>query len=310
MKALALVLLLCAPARGWWWSTLIDPLKQARAHFEAGLYRQVVIELNPAAVQKLRGEDLRRGYLLLGESHERLGSPDKALGVYQVAVKLFPRNLELLTRQASLLHAAGLNEQAEPLYAKVLSIHPNNTLANLGLAEIDHALGFLDRSAERYEKALQEDLAEKPYIWRDYAEVLYEQRDYVTAQAAIDKALSLAPDEDSSIVLAFIQRAQGQRPKALETLAALAPKAELDRLRALWLMEENRHAEALPLVEGLLKAGADDPLARYLSARLHLKAGRREAALKDLEAASAGGKTARFTAEVAEAMLKRLRDQP
>lgn len=310
MKALALAFLLCAPSQAWWWTTRNDPLQEARQHFNTSLYRQVVIDLSPAALQKLRGETLRKGYLLLGQSHERLGAPDKALGIYQVAVKLFPQDLELMTQQASLLHIAGLNEQAEPLYAKVLSIHPNNTLANLGLAEIDHALGFLARSAERYEKALQEDLAEKPYIWRDYGEVLYEQRDYVTAEAAIRKALALSPDSDSSIDLALIQHAQGLGAKALETLAALPHRAELDRLRALWLIEEGRHAEAEPLLTDLLKADPEDTLAHYISARLHLKAGRREAALKDLEAASAGGKTARFTAEVAAAMLKDLRSPP
>src|SRR5581483_1961137 len=103
-------------------------------------------------VSQLPVSDQRQGYLMLGTSFQRTGQLDKALGVYQVGVKLFPRDLRLLTELGSLLHAAGLEEQAEPLFKKVISIHPNNAAAQLGLAEINHALGFLDVSAEHYEK--------------------------------------------------------------------------------------------------------------------------------------------------------------
>jgi tetratricopeptide (TPR) repeat protein len=305
MKTLMLgLLLLSSPARAWWWSRAGDPLAQPRQLFEAGLYREVVSALEPAAMQKLRGRNLRQAYLYLGESHERLGLPDKALGVYQVAVKLYRKDLELLTKTARLLHAAGLDEQALPFYDQVLAIDPNNTLANLGLAEIDHALGFLDRSAERYEKALQEDLAGQAYIWRAYAEVLHELRDYVTAEAAVRQAITLSPDVDSLIDLALIQRAQGRGTEAIKTLSGLKPTPPLKRMLALWLMEEGQYDSAAPLAASLLQEDSKDPLARYISARLHLKAGRRQAAAKDLEEATAGLKTAPFVARISAEMLK------
>lgn len=307
MKALALALFLGATSSQAWWRNAADPLGQTNRLFEAGRYAEVVAALEPSAMQKLRGKDLRRAYLFLGESQERLGLPDKALGIYQVAVKLFPEDAELLTRAAQLLHASGLDEQGQLLYDQVLALQPENTLANLGLAEIDHSLGFLDRSAQRYEKALQGDLAGKAGLWRAYAEVLHQQRDYVTAEAAARKAISLAPEPESIVDLALILRSQGRHNEAVEALSGLVkskPEPALRRMLALWLIEENRHDLAAPLTSILLQQEPNEPLNLYLSARIHLKAGRKQAATKDLAAAAAGFKKAPFVAMISAEMIK------
>ena len=47
---------------------------------------------------KLRGESLRRGYVLLAGSYEKTGRPEKALSFYQVGARLFPRDPQLLSR--------------------------------------------------------------------------------------------------------------------------------------------------------------------------------------------------------------------
>lgn len=306
MKVLAFLLILCGSSQALW-RRAGDPLGPARGLFEAGRYAEVVSSLELSAMQKLRGRNLRQAYLYLGESQERLGFPDKALGVYQVAVKLFPEDAELLTQTARLLHASGLDEQAQPLYDQVLALQPENTLANLGLAEIDHSLGFLDRSAQRYEKALQGDLAAKAGLWRAYAEVLHQQKDYVTAEEAARKAISLAREPESIVDLAFILRSQGRHREAVETLSELIgskPQTPLRRLLTLWLIEEGRLEPAAALCAELLRQEPDEPLNRYLSARLHLKAGRRGQAAKDLELAAAGFKKAPFVAKVSAEMIK------
>ena len=259
-------------------------------------------------MQKFRGRDLRRAMILLGESHERVGRPEEALGIYQLGVKLFPADTMLLTYLAQLQHAAGLEEQAQPLYEKILKMHPDNALAHQGLAEIDHSLGFLDRSAEHYRKALQY-LGSRSKLWRDYAEVLLEKRDFTTAEAAIREALTLSADADSFIDLALIRRAQGAGDDALAILKGIDgadKRVDLRLLLALWQLEAQRYDEARLLVEGLLKEDAHLPLARHIRARLELKAGRKEAAIKDLEA-SATSKDAPFVAKVSSKLLEALR---
>lgn len=292
----ALLLLLALPLSAGFFNAGEGALIQAREAFDAGRYDKVISELSPANVQRMRGFYQKQAYAVLGEAYERLEHPEKALSVYQLAVSLYPKDIELTTRLARLLHASGLDAQAQPLYEKVLAVQPSNTWANLGLAEIDRALGFIDRAAVRYELALEGELSGSPAVWRDYAEVLLRQRDYVTAEAAARKSLELDADVESRVVLAFILRAAGKLPEALAELEATPH----DRLRALWLLEAGRHEEAAKLASG------SDPLERYVRARAALKAGRKEDAKRELEALARSGRLAPFSAEVAAKALKSL----
>jgi tetratricopeptide (TPR) repeat protein len=206
----------------------------------------------------------------------------------------------------------GLEEQAEPIFLKILQIHPNNETAHLGLAEIDRALGFLDRSAQHYEKAL-ETMGKHAWAWRDYAETLLEQRDYKTAELAIRQALQISTNTDSLVVLAIIQRGGGKLKEALETLAGvLAQKPErLDLLlmRGLWLVEDGRLEAALGDAEAVLKNSPVDPLALWLRARVLIQTGQRNQARKDLEAASQLSRQAPFVAKASETFLSLLKQE-
>ncbi len=311
MKLLLPLWLAAAPA---WaiWGPLVDPLSEPKRLYEAGNYPQVIARLGPDSLQRLRSRDLRRAYFYLGSSYERTSQADRAVGVYELGVKLYPKDINLLTRLAGLLHRMGLEEQAQPLFQRVLTIHPNNAQAHLGLAEIDRSLGFLERSAEHYERVL-EAWPENAGIWRDYAEVLLEQRETKTAELAIRKALALSPEAESAVDLALILRAAGRLEEALEILNSLnslegTGGPELSLARALWLLEAGRLEEAKALAERVLKADPADPLGRWLRARLLLKAGRASEALKDLEAA-ASSREAPFVARVSAAMMKRLKEQ-
>lgn len=285
-------------------------LKAEREAFEAGRHADVVALLTPERVQRLKRRDLREAYAYLAGSYERLGELDKALGVYQIAVRLFPRDLPLLTQLGFLLHRTGLEEQARPLFDRVLAIHPNNAAANLGLAEIDAKLGFLARSADHYEKALDE--IERPDVWRGYAEVLLAARDTKTAELAGERSLKLARDPETLLVLAKTRRADGRLPAAFETLdEALAtngwPRADEAKLqKAVWLLEAARFDEAAALAEAALARDQADPLARWVRARVSLKRDRYNQAVRDLEAAASEKKRAPFVASAAEALLKTL----
>lgn len=284
-----------------------------REAYKAGRYAEVVSALTPERLQRLRRADQRDAYLFLAESHEHLGDPDKALGVYQVAAKLYPRDLTILTQLGNLLHRAGLEEQARPLFERVLEIHPNNAAAHLGLAEIDGHLGFLSRSADHYETALEAEEAPRASTWRDYAEVLLARRDVKTAELAAQRSLKLSREPETLAVLAQTRRADGRLADALATLDealafkdwARAPEAAL--MKAVWLLEAARYDEALSLAEAALKNDEDDPLARWVRARVELKRDRFNAAVKDLEAAADAGKRAPFVARAASALLQGLK---
>jgi len=283
---------------GWgWWSRGGEAVKALQAQYDAGRYEAVIRDIEAGVLQRLSGASLRRGYTLLGASYEKAGHLDKAMSAYQVGVQLFPRDEELLTRLARLMHDSGLDEQAQPLYERALRGNPDSAYAHLGLAQIDRSLGFLDRSAEHFEKAL-EDLPQAAY-WLEYAEVLADARDYATAELAARRSLTIEPSDAARLELALILRAMGRIDEALAQIEPLA-KAGLEgalRALALWRMEAGRDGEALAAAADLLRRDAQDTVGLYVRARIHLRAGRRTQAVEDLRQAALGRKEAPFAAE-------------
>jgi tetratricopeptide (TPR) repeat protein len=282
----------------------------ARRDFEAGRYAEVVRALGEgAALQKLRKSAQSHGYFYLGLAYERLGKRDRALGVFQLGVKLHPRDINLLSELGRLLHALELEEQAEPVFRRVLSIHPNNAAAHLGLAEIDHALGFIDRSLEHYDRAL-ETMGEEGSVWRSYAEVLLSARDYKTAELAAARALALRDDPRAAYALASAQRLQDRLPEALLTLTAAVSRfpdrLDLALARAAWLLEAGDYDAALAAAEPLVASAQPPPLAYWIRARVRLKKDQYRAAVHDLRAAVGMERTAPFVAAASRELLKQL----
>ena len=181
---------------------------------------EVLAALTPDFLQTLRGTDLRQAYILMGDNLSMLGRVDEALGVYQLGVKIFPKNVDLLTRQGDMLHRTGLDEQSRGFYQRALIYEPNHWGAHLGLAEIDRSFGFLDRSATHYEAALEAEVVDgRADVWRAYSETLLAQRDWATADLAIARAILLEPkNPEGHILTAFARRAQGDMTSALKAL--------------------------------------------------------------------------------------------
>jgi len=300
---LGALLAAAVPARAQWNSGL-ETIKLLQKQFNQGRYNEVIAQLDSASLLKLRDENLRVGYVLLGASYEKTGQLDQSLSFYQVGVRLFPRDKDLLARLAALLHQAGLEEQAQPLFEKLVLIDPHNAQGHLGLAQIDRALGFLDRSSVHYEKTL-ETWPERGDIWQEYGEELGEARDYRTAELALRRALALAPEKTDIILdLALVLRAMGRTDEALTELAepVRSGRPGALRARALWLLEEGRGEESKAAVEALSSVAPKDPVALYVRARLELKAGRLAQAQGFLRQAAAASPEASFTARVCAAL--------
>jgi tetratricopeptide (TPR) repeat protein len=291
--ALAAALLLFAgPARAWrmWGEASDGKIRPVQALADAHKTAEVIAALTPDFLQTLRGTDLRQAYVLRGDNLDLLGRVDEALGVYQLGVKLFPQNVDLLTRQGDLLHRTGLDEQARVFYLKALVYEPKHFGAQLGLAEIDRRFGFLDRSASHYESAL-ETLDGRADVWRSYAETLLAQRDWATAELAIERAIALDPkNPEGRVLTAFARRAQGDMTGALAALDdALAQGAGVGarRAKALWLIEADRPGEALAEADLVLKESPGDAAALWARARAQLARGLPAKAVLELSALTA-----------------------
>ena len=148
------IILISSPARAWrlWGEPSDRKILPVQVLSDTNKPVEVLAALTPDFMQSLRGTDLRQAYVLRGDSLMRLGRSDEALSVYQLGVKLFPKNVDLLTRQGGLLHHAGLDEQARPFFLKALAYEPRHFGAHLGLAEIFRQAGLLERSASHLKR--------------------------------------------------------------------------------------------------------------------------------------------------------------
>ncbi|MCM2304113.1 MAG: tetratricopeptide repeat protein [Elusimicrobia bacterium] len=311
MSRLALplaLLLLAAPARAWrlWGEPSDKKIRPVQALSDARKPAEVVAALTPEFMQTLRGTDLRQAYVLKGDNLDLLGRVDEALGVYQLGVSLFPKNVDLLTRQGDLLHRTGLDEQARVFYLRALVYEPRHFGAHLGLAEIDRRLGFLDRSASHYETAL-ETLDGRADVWRSYAETLLAQRDWTTGDLAIARAIALEPENPEGLVLtAFTRRAQGDMAGALAALDEALTRGGgvgVLRAKALWLVEAGLPEQALAQAALVLKESPDDGAALWARARALLALGRGAEAQRELAPLAAPAR-----ADLAARAARALRD--
>jgi len=312
MNAVWLTLLLALPAAAER-AARPDPLASLQALLDAKRYDEVTLSLKGPALQKLSSRDLRRAYDVLGQGFEGLNQFDRALEVYQVGAAIFPKDINILTRLANLLHREGLDESAKPYFERILSIHANNASAHLGLAEAQAQLGFLDRAIGHYEAVLKEWKVQ-PWIWRDFAETLARKREYARAVTAIQEALRLEPDNiDSLLDLAVFRHDEGRRTEALATLARAAeaaPKRRDLRLQeALWRLEAGELDRSHEIAERVLKEAPDEPLALWVRASVSLRQGRLPQAAQDLGRAAAA-KDSPFIAKTASAMLRALQPRP
>lgn len=286
-----------------------ETVSRVKILYDSGKFADVVSALPSDSLAKLRGRNLRRASLYLAKSHEHLRQMEKALSVYQLGHRLFPDDVEILTGLAEFYRALRLEEEAQPLYDRILELEPANTKAHLGLAAIDRSLGFLDRSAKHYEYALEISSSDAT-VWRQYAEVLHEQRDDKTAELAVLRSLELnGQNTDSHLALAHIQLGLGRPDEAVATLEKVLSVAgrgkDLLSAYSLWLLEAGRAEAARKAAEEILTRYPDEVLPLWILARLDLQAGRREPAARRLKQAFEKGRGT-FIAEASLVLLKEL----
>ncbi len=300
-----------AKAQASWWRSApqLDPSQAAEAAYKKGLYPRVIELLSSESLPQVPPRHQERAYEELAESCVRMGRLSQALGTYQLAVKLFPRDVRLLADFGDLLHQEGLDEQAKPFFDAALKIKPNDAKANIGMAQISAALGFLRRSRIYYAKAIKTK-RDDPDLWAQDGEILWRLKNYPEAERAVRRSLALSSSTQTEILLAFIERSQGRLTQALDDLERAQgrhpERQDIALARALWMTEAGQWEKALRLDGAILSKSPDNPLALWIKASILLHAGKRPAAKAALKTAAKAQEQTPFVAAVAAKMLQSL----
>ena len=244
-------------------------------------------------------------YGYIGSCYENLGSLDKAIGLYKLALGLYPDNSLFSYRLALIYNQAGFPENAVPLFLKILGNSPDDAGANLGLARAYYTLGFLAKAGNNYSRVAVLQGFSDAGVLEEYAFCMLKKRDWEQALLIAGKGESAAPGRKVwPLIEARVRAGQGAYPAAVAALDE-AVKREPSRLlrleRALYLLLGGSAQKAAEAADAELAAAPGDPLASMVKGMALYSSGRKQEAAPYFSAARSGGP---FTAELAGSFLK------
>ena len=311
MRALLLAVLLlpAAPAAAWLFggsgeaksAATLDEMRRSYASGDCSR----VISISDIFLSEKPSAGLREeAYGYMGRCYEREGLADKAIGLYKLALGLYPDDGLFAFRLASIYNASGFHENAVPLFLKVLAARPDDVEAGLGLARAYAALGFYDRAKTYYSRAVVlQDFSDSDVL-KEYAACMLKKRDWPEALFIAGKGAERLPASSYwKLVEARAAAGKGDYYKAVaasEAAIRLEPSRALRLERALYLLLAGLPRRAIEAADAELAADPADPLASEIKGMALRLLGRAAEAEPYFRAALKGGP---FTAGIAGAFL-------
>ncbi len=254
--------------------------------------------------EKPPAEMREEAYGYTGRCYEASGSTDKAIGVYKLAIGLYPENSLFAYRLALIYNQSGFPETAVPLFIKVLAVYPDDIGANLGLARAYAALGFLAKAGDYYSRAvILQDFKDGPVL-KEYAFCMLRKRDWNEALFAAGKGAQVSPALAAwPLVEARVRAGRGDYHTALASMEAairLEPSRHLRLERALYQLLGGLPRRAAESADAELLLDKADPLASLVKGMALYKLGDKAGAAEYFTLAKAGEP---FTAGIAAAFL-------
>lgn len=271
-----------------------------------------VLDLGASFFAEKPSSPLREeAYGYVGRCYEASGSVDKAIGLYKLALGLYPDNAMFAYRLALIYNQTGFPANAVPLFSAVLKVSPGDAGANLGLARAYAALGFLTRAGDYYSRAvILQDFRDAGALG-EYARCMLKKRDWDEALFIAGKGEQAAPGlPDWPDVEAAVRAGEGDYYRAVQAMdEALrrSPSREFRLRRALYLLLGGLPHRAMDAADAELAAAPRDPLASVIKAMGLYSLGRAPEAAPYFEAAREGGP---FTSALAAAFLKARAPKP
>ena len=205
------------------------------------------------------------GVLSLAQVLRRQGKNPEALARYNEFLSHYPRHYQAQRERTQLLAAQGKTKEAIAEYERLLESFPKRFEDYTQLARLHLSLGQADAAAPYLEQA-----ALKSNANAELAELKGEMRSQKgksgEAVKAFQEALALNPSNDALQLRLASEELKAKQPKAAETalrayLEAHPKHQTAQRLLVTSLIQQNRFAEAEPVLESLL-TNQQQPLAR------------------------------------------------
>lgn len=282
---------------------------QARTLYNQQNYTQAVEELTEY-IYKAGNVKRReaRAYRLLGMSYEQLGQLDKALETYLEALEFHPKNIALLTAAAGLYQRAGLTDKSQVLYQRALELNPDHLEALAGQAENYHTLGFFSQARAYYDRFFELNPDASPQYRARYATTFLNQSNY--EQAFIHSTMALMQDPyqaDYWLIqskAAFSMKRFEEAIAAIDTALSLAPqRTDLQLYKIIGAYQNKHFASSRKLAKLLVKNHPHSQLGWFMLALNEWELGLKNTARTHLRACIELNSTS-FTGRVATQLLQ------
>lgn len=235
--------------------------------------------------------------LILATLAYRSGAVSDAFGQIEQALEGDPGNTALNLFMIQLLESADRSDEIGGVLSRLIRFHPEEKRFHETLVRWRVARGEIDEA----EAALRAYVATRPGdpgAALSVVELLATQRNVKAAMAELDSLIAAAPDEAArfpyEITLSRLETALGETDKAIARLKRIietqddAKQSDAARVRlAELLLATGAEADAVGLIETVLKSDEKNAEALGIRAQLALRADRYDDAIQDIRAAQA-----------------------
>jgi putative PEP-CTERM system TPR-repeat lipoprotein len=220
--------------------------------------------LNEAKAVQTKHPDEPLGYVLEAEIYVAQKNWGPAVRIYRDAVKRFDHPM-LVARAHTVMQAAGEKQQAASMVESWIKQHPKDSVVLSYLAQSDLNAKRYDSAEQRYRMALERQ-PQNPMYLNNMAWAMHELKQPQALEYA-QQAHELAPDNPAVMdTLGWIFVARGENERGLELLgraSELAPGAYDIRLHfAQALIKAGRKSAARKELEALSKLDSRLPVQR------------------------------------------------
>ncbi len=259
----------------------------AREAYAKGDYEQA-IEISKSFLMENQEAPKRRSrriYLVLGNAYAALNDYDHALLIYNEALEVLPKDIELNLGLANLYYKTELYDKAIEFYNKALLLDEDNPDAMLGLGKSYLQIGFLSKSRQYFKEYLNGKGEKDKSVYYDYAMTNFLSNNQNTALEYAQKAQEIDKNNpDAYFLIAKIYSTLNETEKAIDNINKALElsnnREDILLTSLLWkAYKQDTANEVLKEIKDYQKQNPNSQLAVFIEGVSLLKQGQKQKAI-------------------------------
>jgi len=224
----------CGTGEAFFWGRLSDKKAEEimtgiRASYQNKDCASALSQFDEFLKEKPSDKLKKEGYKYAGLCYENRNYMDKALGIYKLAVLLYPEDMFFYKRLGEIYLKNGFYENSAELFLAVVEKNGQDYGAALSLARSYRRLGFLSKAKEYYARYVINDDFKDTEAAAEYAAFLLEKNDAGDALFTVNAVLARSVSREFLVLKARCLSYSGLYREASAVMAEAGRLGPLDR---------------------------------------------------------------------------------